>query len=235
MFLKKKYVEIIKNYFKVYCRLKYFLINIMKKNFIKIACLSGVCLSIVSCGPKIKTERVSLQESDKKAMTITDEWVATDTENAAKAILQQTENHRGFQTYLAKLGRRPKIFIGEVQNQTSEAYFPIGDLNDELLNEFSASGDYVLIDAAAREKILKEIKYQNDGMVRPEDVKKIGKASGADLIIFGDVRMKPETLSGRTVKDYSVNIRMTDIESGEEVLRTRYKTSKYSKRSGFGW
>ncbi len=195
----------------------------------------SVCSLISACGPKIQTQRVSLEESDKQAMTITDEWVATDTENASKAIIQQMEQHNGFQRYLAKLGRRPKIFIGEVQNQTSEAYFPIADLNDELLNEFSASGDYIIIDTAARDRILKEITYQNDGMVRPEDIKKIGRASGADLIIMGDVRMKPQTLSGRTVKDYSVNIRMTDIETGEEVLRTRYKTSKYSKRSGAGW
>lgn len=207
----------------------------MNRNFISIACVCGFSIFAISCAPKIKTERVSLEESDKMAMTITDEWVATDTENAVKAIIQQIENHRGFQLYLAKLGRRPKIFIGEIQNQTSEAYFPIGDLNDELLNEFSASGDYVIIDNNSRDKILKEIRYQNDGMVRQEDVKKIGRASGADLIIFGDIRMKPETLSGRTVKDYSVNIRMTEIESGEEVLRTRFKTSKYSKRSGYGW
>lgn len=205
------------------------------KSFTKILCVSCACLSLVSCGPKIKTERVSLSESDKKAATITDEWIATDTENAVKDILKQIENHRGFQNYLTKLGRRPKVFIGDIQNQTSEAYFPIGDLNDELLMEFSSSGDFVLIDAAARDKILKEIQFQNDGMVRPEDVKKIGRASGADLIIFGDVRMKPETMSGRTIKDYSVNIRMTDIQSGEEVLRTRYKTSKYSKRSGASW
>ena len=72
-------------------------------------------------------------------------------------------------------------------------------------------------------------------MVRPEDIKKIGRASGADLIIFGNIRMKPETLSGKTIKDYSINIRMTDIESGEEVMRTRYKISKYSKRSGMSW
>lgn len=207
----------------------------MKKVFSFVFSIFCLSFLISACAPKIKTQRVSLEDSDKQAMTITDDWVATDTTNAAGAILKQMEQHRGFQRYLARLGRRPKIFIGEVQNQTSEAYFPVGDLNDELLNEFSFSGDYILIDAAARKRILKEIKFQNDGMVKPEDVKKIGKASGADLIIFGNIRMKPKTLSGRTVKDYSVNIRMTDIESGEEVLRTRYKTSKYSKRSGSGW
>ena len=196
-----------------------------------------LCIAIlnISCSPKIKTERISLQKSDELASTITDEWVATDTEMAVQNIIEKINSHRGFQNYLLKLGRKPKIFIGEVQNQTSEAYFPVGDLNDELLNEFSESGDYILIDADARDKILKEITYQNDGMVRPEDIKKIGRASGADLIIFGNIRMKPETLSGKTIKDYSINIRMTEIESGEEVMRTRYKISKYSKRSGMSW
>ena len=196
-----------------------------------------LCIAIlnISCAPKIKTKIISLQKSDELASTITDEWVATDTEMAVQNIIEKINSHRGFQNYLLKLGRKPKIFIGEVQNQTSEAYFTVGDLNDELLNEFSESGDYILIDADARDKILKEITYQNDGMVRPEDIKKIGRASGADLIVFGNIRMKPETLSGKTIKDYSVNIRMTEIESGEEVMRTRYKISKYSKRSGMSW
>ena len=75
---------------------------------------------------------------------------------------------------MAKLGRRPKIFIADVQNQTSEAYFPIADLNDELLNEFSFSGDYILIDNNAREKLLKEIR---------EDPNKWGDISVKSLIV----------------------------------------------------
>ena len=72
-------------------------------------------------------------------------------------------------------------------------------------------------------------------MVDPKDVKRIGKMTGADLIIFGAVRMKPETRDGRTIKEYSVNMRMTDIETGVEVLRTRNKINKYSEQSSFGW
>lgn len=192
------------------------------------------CLVMQACS-SFRAERVSNEESDELAMTITDRWVAKDTEMSVQEILKQIQKHRGFQRYLTKLGREPKLFIGEVQNETSEAYFPIGDLNDELLAEFSMSGDYVLIDAEARDRILKEIRYQNDGMVDPRDIKKIGKMTGADLIIFGAIRMKPETRDGRTIKEYSVNMRMTDIETGVEVLRTRSKINKYSERSSFGW
>ena len=53
-----------------------------------------------------------------------------------KKILKQIEKHRGFQRYLKKHRGQPKIFISEVQNKTSNAYFPIDDFNDEMLNEF---------------------------------------------------------------------------------------------------
>jgi hypothetical protein len=183
----------------------------------------------------MKSQRVSLDKSDKLAANITNKWVAKDTELAIKDVLKQLENHKNFQKYLVRLGRKPKLFIAEVQNQTSEAYFPIADLNDELLNEFSFSGDFILMDAAAREKILGEIKYQAGGMIDPKQVKKIGRASGADLMIFGDIRMKPETLKEKTLKDYTVNLRITEIETGEEVARVRYKISKYSESKNYSW
>lgn len=201
----------------------------------KLSYLIGFCALLGACAPTMKTQRVTTEKADKLAMSITDEWVLKDTELAVQDILEQIKNHKGFQTYLNKMKRKPKLFVGDVQNQTSEAYFPIGDLNDELLQEFSSSGSFILIDAAKREKLLKEIQYQNDGMVDPKQAKNIGKASGADLIIFGDIRMKPETLGKKTVKNYTVNLRMTDIETSEEVLRIRYKTSKYSKHSKYAW
>jgi PBP1b-binding outer membrane lipoprotein LpoB len=187
-----------------------------------------------SCG-SFKSKRVSADESDEAAMEITDKWVDRDTVTVVRDILKQVEKHKGFQRYLRAKGERPKVFIAEVQNNTSNAYFPIDDLNDEMLTEFSSSGEFVLIDAAAREKLLKEITYQNDGMVDPTEAKQIGKQAGADLLIFGNVRMKPESRSGKTMKQYSVNIRMTDLERGIEVLRTRSKVYKISEQSGSGW
>lgn len=189
--------------------------------------------SFASCGG-FQAKRVNAQESDEKALGITDEWVSKDSENVVKDVLRQMETHNGYARYKRK-NRRPKVFIGEIQNLTSEAYFPINDINDEFLNELSRSGDFVLIDAAARESILKEIKYQNDGMVDPNTAKKIGKQTGADLMIFGNVYMKPASRKGKTIKEYAINIRMTDIEKGEEVLRTRAKLYKYSKKSKVGW
>ncbi len=196
---------------------------------------AGLALMAASGCASFQAQRVSQDESDQRALSITDEWIARDTQMSVKKILQQMQKHRGFRRYLGSLGRTPKIFIAEIQNQTSNAYFPIDDFNDELLNEFSASGDFILIDAASREKLLKEITYQNDGMVAASDIKQIGQQAGADLLVFGAIRMKPHRREGRTIKQYSVNVRMTGLERGVEVLRTRTHIDKYSEQSSSGW
>jgi len=193
-----------------------------------------IVTSMVSCG-SFKAKRVDTAESDEKAMEITDEWVNGDTEKVVKDVLKQIQEHKGFKKFLMENGKTPSVFIAEVQNMTSEAYFPINDINDELLNELSSSGDFVLVDANARAKILKELTYQHDGMVDPKTAKQIGKQTGADLLIFGNVYMKPQSRKGKTIKEYAINLRMTDIEKGIEVLRVRAKNMKYSEQSASGW
>lgn len=193
----------------------------------------SLVLLAVSCG-SFKAERVDANKSDEKGLSITDNWMSADTSQAISDVIKQMRAHPGYSKMKAKFGT-PKVFIAEVQNQTSEAYFPIGDLNDEFLNELSLSGEFELVDNQARETILKEITYQNDGMVDPMTAKKIGKQTGADIMVFGNVYMKPEKRDGKTIKEYSVNIRMTDIEKATEVLRTRTKVFKYSEKSSVGW
>ena len=195
---------------------------------------SVLMLSLAGCG-SFEAKRVDAQTSDEKGLKITDNWMSADTSQAIADVLKQIKAHKGFQRYLAQNGGNPpKLFIADVQNQTSEAYYPIGDLNDELLNELSASGDFVLVDNAAREKILAEVQYQNDGMVDTKTAKQVGKQTGADLMIFGNVYMKPEKRDGKTIKEYSVNLRMTDVEKAVEVMRARTKVFKYSEKSSMG-
>lgn len=194
----------------------------------------ALSLFLTSCS-SFKAERVDGAKGDEKALEITDKWVMKDTENAVKDILEQISKHKGFQRYLGDTKKKPKLFIMEVQNETSEPYFPIADMNDELLNEFSASGEYTLIDNQGRDKILKEVKYQAEGMVDPSQMVQIGKQTGADLIILGAVRMNPEARDGKTLKQYSVNMRMTNLKTSEEVLRVRSKAQKYSEQAKSGW
>ncbi|MEE2744213.1 MAG: CsgG/HfaB family protein [Bdellovibrionota bacterium] len=180
------------------------------------------------CGG-FQAKRVGAKESDEKALTITNKWLSADTEQVVKELSQKIEKHRGFRKYLRSVGKTPAVFISDVKNLTSESSFPINDINDEFLNSISESGDFLLVDRAARDTLIKEIQFQNDGAVDPSTAKMIGKQTGADLLIFGNVFMRERKRDGKTIKQYSINLRMTDIERGVEVLRVRTKVSKYSE------
>lgn len=180
-----------------------------------------------------KAERVNDATADEKAMEITDNWVDGDTIRVIDGAMKQIMAHKRFEEFKANHGKsRIKTFVGEIKNNTAESYFPVKDLEDALLEKFSNSDDFTLIDASKREALLKEITYQNDGMVDPKQAKKVGKQSGADLMIFGDINMKPETRDGKTIKTYTVNLRLTDITTSEEVCRVREKINKFSKNNG---
>lgn len=191
-------------------------------------------LFFMSCS-SFKAQRVDNKTSDEKSMEITDNWMSEDTRRSVKTLIKQMQNHKGYKRVMRGFDGEPKVFIAEVQNNTSEAYFPIDDLNDEFLYEVSASGEFILVDAKARDKILKEITYQNDGMVDPNQAKQIGKQLGADFMIFGNVYMKPEKRDGKTLKEYSVNLRMTNVETAGEVFRLRTRVNKFSDKKSYGW
>jgi PBP1b-binding outer membrane lipoprotein LpoB len=204
-----------------------------KTKFIPV--ISAILVMTGSGCSSFKAERVDEAKADEKAMTITDNWVDGDTIRVIDGAMKQIYVHKRFIEYESKFaGKRIKTFVGEIRNNTTESYFPVKDLEDALLEQISNSDQFTLIDASRRDALLKEITYQNDGMVDPSQAKKVGKQSGADVIIFGDINMKPETRDGKTIKTYTVNIHLTDLQSSEEVCRVREKINKYSS-GGAKW
>ena len=161
---------------------------------------------------------------------VASKWLNTDTKEAIAFIMEEIKNSTKLQGYLERRNERPKLLVGEMQNNTCEADFPLEDMNEKLLTALFNQGDFMLIDKKARKAILAEITYQNDGTVDPAQAKKIGKEHGADIAIFGAVRMLPNVLeNGKTIKEYSVNLRITELETGLSVFSMGYDKQKFSE------
>jgi len=206
----------------------------MKRFNFKWCALVLLPVFISACGG-FKAQRVDTKTADDKSMEITDEWVDGDTIRVVDETLSRIDRHKRFKRYLRKFGDKDlKLFVANIQNNTSEAYFPVTDLEEALLEKLSDSETFLLLDARARKALLKEITYQSDGMVNPAEAKRIGMQSGADAMIFGTVNMQPRRRDGKTIKTYTVNFRLTDLETGQELVRTRAKINKFSEQKS-GW
>jgi len=139
-----------------------------------------------------------------------------------------------FHEYVAQMGRRPRLFIMDVSNQTADPDFRVAELNNALLMRIINSGEFVLIDNRARDKINAELAYQRGGAVAQRDIQKI-EETGADTLIFGEITMEPIINRGQTVKEYTVNMRMTNVRTKEEIARAQYSVTKFTRRPRFGW
>ena len=96
-------------------------------NFKNIVLILAGTACLASCG-SFKAERLDSKASDEKALTITDQWLQADTETVIRDTMKDMEEHRGLKKYMMEHGKQLKLFVGEVQNLTAEAYFPINDL-----------------------------------------------------------------------------------------------------------
>jgi hypothetical protein len=191
-----------------------------------------VFLLTTACGT-FHSSRLTTEEFDRRAAGVTDKWVPQDTLLVLKDIRYQLDNHRGLEEYRSNLGRRPKLLVGEIKNQTAEVYFPVEDLLDAFLTDLSSTNDYILLEGEDRDKILQELQQQSN--VDYRQIKKMGKFLASDLLILGAIHMKPETRNGKTIKNYSINLRVSDLETGQEVARLRSQVNKYSTRSRWSW
>ncbi len=189
---------------------------------------------LVSGCAGFKAKRVDNQESDEKSLSLTGEWMSKDTDLATDAILKQIKEHPALNSFFNRYHGRAPIFIAEIQNQTAEPFFPIGDFNDALLTKISQWGKFTLVDNKFRDQILKEITYQQDGMVDPKTATQIGGQIGAKALIFGAIYMKPATRRGKTLREYSVNVHLTDLKTATEIVRARTQINKYSNRRRLG-
>ncbi|NCB49061.1 MAG: hypothetical protein EOM53_00035 [Alphaproteobacteria bacterium] len=195
----------------------------------------GLSLLLLAGCSGVKAGRISASEGDTRASAITDKWIKQDSVNAAKEIISQLETHRGFRRYLNKLKRQPVLYIREVSNETEDAYFPIEELNNALLKEISRTGDFILLDRASSKKLEEELAYQHGGATKRKTAKKVGQFENVDAMIFGEITMQKIQEGGETVKQYTVNIRLTNLETGVEIARMDFETQKYLERGAFKW
>lgn len=191
----------------------------------KLFAIISLTLALTACAGG---GRVSLEQGD--AMMQTDKWTTVDTKNAIDDIMEQLKTHPSFIEYTEQLGRKPKLYIQNIENSTADPHFRIAELNNALLKSLSRSGKFVLINMRNQNEIGKALADQRKGRVRKEDIVSAAKRLGADMLIFGQITNTPNVNGRQKVNEYTVTVSLTILESSEEFLADHTET-KFIKSS----
>jgi uncharacterized protein (TIGR02722 family) len=200
----------------------------MRSNVYKILCLSSL-LAPLSCTDSFQGEYSNPNEVE----IVDDRWNPSDANKTAETVIKAVVTKNWLIDYMQSSGgKKPVVIVDDIENRTSE-HIDTGAIGQALQNELINSGKIRFIDKAARDKIVKEIKYhQESGMVNETSAKKKGKQIGADFFMVGEITSIQNVQGGYKTVTYTTTVRLTNLETSEILFSESYQIKKKFKRSG---
>lgn len=135
---------------------------------------------------------------------------------------------------------KPIVIVYGVDNETSE-HINTGGITDDIRLALIKSGEYRFINRKQRENLVDEADYQYAGFVAPEQRVNEGRQLGADYILSGTLRSiekeqaRQWRLNKRELIYYSMNLELTNLETGEISWADSVEIARESSRPIIGW
>lgn len=88
--------------------------------------------------------------------------------------------------------------------------FGLGTM-DSLNHALSQIKEFSIVDRGHLEGVIKELAFQNSGLVNQDNLKKLGKILGAEILVFGSIQNENSK--------YRINTTFTEVETGK-IIKT---------------
>lgn len=135
---------------------------------------------------------------------------------------------------------KPIIIVYGIANQTSE-HINTGGVSDDIRLKLIQANKYRFLNREQRANINAETDYQQAGYVAVADQIALGKQLGADYILAGTLRsiekQQPRQwrLNERKLVYYSMNLELTNLETGEITWADNVEIARESSKPIFRW
>ncbi len=130
--------------------------------------------------------------------------------------------------------KRPTLLVDRIKNKTTE-HIDTESVTDTIVNKLLRSGQYRFVDMSNIDAIRKQLNYQaTGGLVDPAKAAKIGKQTGAEYMIYGNLSSIEK--SNKKEKDvyYKFTLKLVNLESGILEWQDEKEIRKNVSRSLFG-
>lgn len=135
---------------------------------------------------------------------------------------------------------KPVIIVYGVDNETSE-HINTGGITDDIRLSLIKSGEYRFLNRKQRANVQDETDFQYAGYVPPEQRVTEGRQLGANYILSGTLRSiekkqpKQWRLNRKELIYYSMNLELTDLQSGEISWADNVEIAREASRPIIGW
>ena len=169
----------------------------------------------------------------KETETVTVEYGSTDLQSLASKMARSLADSPAVKE--ASANGRPVLFVDSIRNKSSE-HIDTEALTDSMRTQLLRSGKFRFVDMSKVQSVKEQLEYQQQsGMVNPAAMVRLGKQTGAQYMLYGNLASIVKD-NGK-VKDvfYQLTMNLMDLKSGELVWADQQEIRKQSKKKTLGW
>jgi penicillin-binding protein activator len=153
-------------------------------------------------------------------------WNDSDSRKVADQMIHDLFDSDHFKNY-AK-AEKPVIVVGTIRNKTSEHIDA-----DNFVKKFELvihnSGVAHLVESDEfRDKVRVE-RLEQQEFADPATVKQMGKETGADLMLFGEITSETDVYNNRRVVNYITTLFLTDVKTNKRIWYGQNEIKKFVK------
>ncbi len=194
------------------------------------AVLGLAAVTLAACNNK-RVSRV-----DPSSVTdLSGRWNDVDSKLVANALIDQSFAGQWNGQYTsAHGGTPPTVIIGSFRNRTLE-HVPIGTFVKDLERAYVNSGRVRLVASRDERSEVRDEREDQQTNASAESRARIGKESGANYMLQGDVQAIEDAEGREKIVFYQIDAFLVDLESNQKVWIGQHKIKKYIDRRRIGW
>jgi penicillin-binding protein activator len=162
-------------------------------------------------------------------------WNDVDSKLVANALIDQTFGGQWSGRYATSHGGgSPTVIVGSFRNRTLE-HVPIGTFVKDLERAYVNSGRVRLVASRDERTEVRDEREDQQTNASAESRARIGKESGANYMLQGDVQAIEDAEGREKIVFYQIDAFLVDLESNQKVWIGQHKIKKYIDRRRIGW
>lgn len=190
--------------------------------------LTAAALLIAGCSSRTVVTRVDTEEQ----IDLSGRWNDTDSKMVSEEMIKDCLNHPWLSQHMTAKAKKPVVIVGSIRNKSQE-HIPVATFVGDIERAYVNSGQVQVVASAVEREDLRSEKRDQRINATEETLKEMGRESGADYMLIGEINQIVDSEKGEKVSYYQTDLTLVDIETNVKTWLGQKKIKKYIGRAAY--
>ena len=172
--------------------------------------------------------------STDEVIDLSGRWNDTDSRLVAEEMIRDVAGRSWAVDHAARTGQKPTVIVGVIRNMSHE-HLNTQTFVKDLEREWVNSGRVRVVAASDERGSVRAEREDQATHARLETARSMGRETGADYMLLGQINTILDSADGETVRYYQIELELIDVETNEKAWIGQKKVKKLVSRKRFGF